>query len=42
MADRLVVLSRGEVVESGDTAEVLDAPAHAYTRRLVASVPVTP
>ncbi|MEV4066338.1 ABC transporter ATP-binding protein [Nonomuraea dietziae] len=42
MADRLVVLARGEVVESGDTAEVLDAPAHAYTRRLVASVPATP
>ncbi|ACZ88037.1 oligopeptide/dipeptide ABC transporter ATP-binding protein [Streptosporangium roseum] len=42
MADRLVVLSRGEVVESGGTAEVLDAPAHGYTRSLLASVPATP
>ncbi|WP_157253730.1 oligopeptide/dipeptide ABC transporter ATP-binding protein [Nonomuraea typhae] len=39
MADRLVVLSRGRVVESGDTAQVLDAPEHDYTRRLLASVP---
>ncbi|MFI6505394.1 oligopeptide/dipeptide ABC transporter ATP-binding protein [Nonomuraea typhae] len=41
MADRLVVLSRGRVVESGDTAQVLDAPEHDYTRRLLASVPST-
>ncbi|MFI6388597.1 oligopeptide/dipeptide ABC transporter ATP-binding protein [Nonomuraea sp. NPDC050540] len=42
LADRLVVLSRGEVVESGGTAEVLDSPAHDYTRRLLASVPAIP
>jgi peptide/nickel transport system ATP-binding protein len=35
----LVVLRRGEVVERGATAAVLDAPQHPYTQRLVASVP---
>jgi ABC-type glutathione transport system ATPase component len=37
VTDRLVVLYRGEIVESGPTEQVLDHPAHAYTRRLVAS-----
>jgi peptide/nickel transport system ATP-binding protein len=37
MTDRLVVLYRGEVVEQGATATVLDQPAHDYTRRLVSS-----
>ncbi|MEU6998202.1 ABC transporter ATP-binding protein [Nonomuraea sp. NPDC046570] len=39
IADRTVVLFKGEIVEHGDTAAVLDAPAHDYTRRLVAAVP---
>ncbi|MFI6291214.1 oligopeptide/dipeptide ABC transporter ATP-binding protein [Nonomuraea sp. NPDC050790] len=41
MADRLVVLSRGRIVESGETAQVLDTPEHDYTRGLLASVPST-
>ncbi len=39
VADRLYVLERGRVVESGPVDEVLDRPAHPYTQRLVASVP---
>ena len=39
VADTVHVLYRGAVVESGPVAEVLDRPKHAYTSRLVASVP---
>ena len=40
LADRVGVLYRGELVESGPTSEVLRAPREAYTRRLLASLPV--
>ncbi|MDQ3732457.1 MAG: ABC transporter ATP-binding protein [Actinomycetota bacterium] len=39
ITDRVYVLYRGEVVESGFVDEVLDNPQHAYTARLVASIP---
>jgi peptide/nickel transport system ATP-binding protein len=37
MADRIVVLNGGEVQECGEVDQVLDAPAHAYTRALLAA-----
>jgi peptide/nickel transport system ATP-binding protein len=37
--DRVYVLYRGELVESGPVDDVLDRPSHAYTKRLVESVP---
>ena len=37
MADRIVVLNGGEVQESGEVDQVLDAPAHPYTRALLAA-----
>jgi peptide/nickel transport system ATP-binding protein len=40
LAHRVVVLHRGEVAETGPTAKVLGAPTDAYTRRLIASLPV--
>ena len=39
VTSRVVVLYRGGIVEQGATDEVLDAPQHDYTRRLVASMP---
>ena len=40
LADRIAVLYRGKLVEEGTGAEVLGAPQHPYTRRLLASLPV--
>ncbi len=39
MADDIVVLRQGEVVEQGPAATVLQAPRSAYTRSLLAAVP---
>lgn len=38
LADRLMVMKGGEVVEQGLTDQVLDDPQHAYTQLLVSSV----
>ena len=40
MADELLVLQHGCVVERGLPRDVLRSPAHPYTRRLLAAVPV--
>ena len=39
IADRVLTLYAGRVVESGPTAELLRAPAHPYTRLLLSSAP---
>jgi len=39
VADRIIVMSEGRIVEEGARDEVLDAPKSAYTRRLLAAVP---
>lgn len=38
-ADKVVVMYRGQVVESGPSLELLQNPQHPYTRRLVESAP---
>lgn len=40
IADRTIVLYRGQVVESGPTRSVLGNPQEDYTKTLVASVPL--
>ncbi|HEY8335113.1 MAG TPA: ABC transporter ATP-binding protein [Tardiphaga sp.] len=39
IADRVVVLRHGQVVEEGSATEVLTRPQHAYTKALLAAVP---
>ncbi|WP_168627474.1 MULTISPECIES: ABC transporter ATP-binding protein [unclassified Cryobacterium] len=40
LADRIAVLYKGELVEEGTGEQVLGAPQHPYTKRLLASLPV--
>ncbi|MFV0475401.1 MAG: dipeptide ABC transporter ATP-binding protein [Pikeienuella sp.] len=42
MADSVVVLRRGKVVESGPARAVLTTPGHGYTRKLIAAAPEIP
>lgn len=39
LCGRIVVMSRGEIVEAGRTEDVLGAPRHPYTRTLLEAVP---
>jgi len=38
-ADEVIVMFRGEIVESGPTEEVLKNPQHPYTKALIACIP---
>lgn len=42
IAQRVVVLSGGAVVETGSTADVLDNPKHPYTQQLIRDLPRMP
>jgi ABC-type dipeptide/oligopeptide/nickel transport system ATPase component len=39
LCDRVAVMFRGEIVEQGETTEVLSSPQHPYTQALIACVP---
>jgi ABC-type glutathione transport system ATPase component len=40
IADRVAVMHRGRIVESGTVEAVLDTPAEEYTKNLIAAIPV--
>ncbi len=42
MAQRVVVMNKGRVMERGDAQEVLGSPAHPYTAKLFAAAPMIP
>ncbi len=39
MADRIVVMQQGRIVESGTADQIFNNPQHAYTKQLLAAVP---
>jgi peptide/nickel transport system ATP-binding protein len=39
IADRVLVMNRGKIVEEGPTAAIWDAPQHPYTKRLLGAIP---
>lgn len=42
VCDRIAVMKEGQIVEEADSESLFTAPSHAYTRRLIASVPTLP
>jgi len=39
LADRIAVMQRGEIVEMGETEQIITSPQHPYTRTLLAATP---
>ena len=40
LADRVMVMHQGEIVEHGDTDQILSNPRNPYTKKLLASLPI--
>jgi peptide/nickel transport system ATP-binding protein len=40
IADRVLVMKAGQVVETGRVDELFERPRHPYTRQLLAAVPM--
>jgi peptide/nickel transport system ATP-binding protein len=39
MADDILVMSQGEIVERGSSDDIYNRPQHAYTRQLLGAIP---
>lgn len=42
IADQVIVMKDGHIVESGDPDQVFNKPSHPYTKRLIAALPTIP
>jgi ABC-type dipeptide/oligopeptide/nickel transport system ATPase component len=42
LADRVVVMQQGRVVEEGEVDDIFDRPKHPYTRALINATPSLP
>ena len=42
ISDRIAVMYQGQIVETGDKRQIFDAPQHAYTQKLLSSIPRVP
>ncbi|MGK6314801.1 ABC transporter ATP-binding protein [Neorhizobium sp. DT-125] len=42
LCEETIILERGKIVESGRTRDILAAPKHSYTQKLLASIPRMP
>jgi peptide/nickel transport system ATP-binding protein len=42
MCDRIIVMYRGEIVESSETSQIFSEPTHPYTKELLTSIPRPP
>ena len=40
ISDRIAVMTQGEVVELGESEQVMESPQHAYTKKLLSAVPL--
>ena len=40
IADRILVMEKGQIVESGGAEALFNAPQHPYTRKLLDSIPI--
>jgi peptide/nickel transport system ATP-binding protein len=39
MADDILVMNQGEIVERGSSDDIYNRPQHAYTRQLLGAIP---
>ena len=39
ISDRVAVMYQGQIVETGDKQQIFNAPQHAYTQKLLSSIP---
>jgi len=39
ISDRMMVMNKGEIIETGDPDDIYDHPKEEYTKKLIAAIP---